>query len=351
MGGDVSLNDHALERLDFADVEAGGLLAASHVHRYEFAATLSRGRRVLDLCCGTGYGSAVLAREATAVHGVDISDEAVAAARSQYAEGSLTFEAADALAFLRAQPQGRFDVVVCFEGIEHVPEPEAVADELARLADGGARIVLSLPNSKGFEEDNEFHVTDFGYETMRELVARLGDCELLEQRIAEASLIGLSGAAAGPLRGRQIEAADDPSSANHWIAVRGVDRAEIEDSTALLTFAAEAHHSRYMRTLEEANAELRRINAQLGREFLGVHDAAAAATIRRLEEVRDAAVAEAERVRVEARQRLEIEIEVAKHNDELFQQARAQLARRPYRLVMALERRASKVPVARRLLR
>jgi len=41
-----------------------GEIWVEHWHRYHFAARWARGKRVLDVACGEGYGSAVLAREA-----------------------------------------------------------------------------------------------------------------------------------------------------------------------------------------------------------------------------------------------------------------------------------------------
>lgn len=353
MGGDATLNEHALERLDPADIEAGGLLASTHVHRYEFAASLCAGLDVLDLCCGTGYGSAVLAGKAASVLGVDIAEGAIAAARASYGTGeqALSYETGDALAYLRGLPQGRFGAVVCFEGIEHVPDAEAVVDELARLASGGARIILSLPNSRGFEEENEFHVTEFGLEEMQALVARLPDPVLLEQRLAEASVISRASDGPREVQGRFESVDNDPAWANHWIAVVGADEAELDAVTARLSLAADVNQSRYMRALEEANADLRRINAQLGREHIGRHDAAVATILRRLDEERDSAITNAEIRQAEAERRLEIEVEVARQNDALFQQARARLSARPHRAVMALEARAGKIPGMRRLFR
>lgn len=288
MGGEHTMIgdlEAAHERLSATDVAAGGLLAASHLHRYELAAGLCRGR-VLDLCCGTGYGSRVLAATATAVHGVDVAEDAVTAAREglEPAERErVTFEAADALAFLRAQPQGHYDCVVCFEGIEHVPDPEALVAELGRLAEGGSRLVVSFPNSKGFEERNEFHVTDFGYEEMRALIAPLPEPAVLEQRLAEASVIAPTGGAER-VTGRIEPARDDAEWANHWIVAVNVPEAELREASARITFAAAPQASAYMRSLEEVNAELLRANARIARTWLGIHDASAASVIKRLDE-------------------------------------------------------------------
>ena len=69
-----------VERLHLAPgaMDYNSMLAAEHVVRYAFAAALCRGRRVLDVACGEGYGSAMLAAAGAAqVVGVDISQEAV----------------------------------------------------------------------------------------------------------------------------------------------------------------------------------------------------------------------------------------------------------------------------------
>mgnify|MGYP003623051184 CR=1 FL=1 len=53
-------------------------LLNEHMARYNFAARLTRGKRVLDAGCGTGYGSLELARMAARVTGIDIAPEAAA---------------------------------------------------------------------------------------------------------------------------------------------------------------------------------------------------------------------------------------------------------------------------------
>jgi SAM-dependent methyltransferase len=271
----------AQERLDPADIEAGGLLAASHVHRYEFAAQLVGGRRVLDLCCGSGYGSRILARSASSVHGVDVAADAIANAVAQDGPEAdrPTFERADALGYVRTLGAEEFDIVVCFEGLEHVDDPEALVSELVRLVEGGTALILSIPNSRGFDEQNEFHLTDYGYDEMIAMRENFRGAIVRSQYLAEASLIvDDDSRAKSELRGRLVDDPGDPAWANHWLILAGVDAAEVDGAQAALTLAAAAYHNEYMRTLELANEELLRANVRLGRTRLGVHDAAAAST-------------------------------------------------------------------------
>jgi SAM-dependent methyltransferase len=151
-----------------------GEIWVEHWHRYHFAARWVRGKRVLDVACGEGYGSAVLAREAASVTGVDISPEAIAHAQSEYAsmrklhfvEGSCTrLPLADA----------SIDVAVSFETVEHIAEQDQFLDELARVLTADGVLILSSPNKLEYSDKrdfrNEFHVK----ELYRDDLARLVD--------------------------------------------------------------------------------------------------------------------------------------------------------------------------------
>jgi SAM-dependent methyltransferase len=306
------------ERLNDADLARPDYLAASHLHRYAVAAELCSGLRVLDLACGTGYGSQILAARARAVHGVDIDAESIAHASKERQGDGLAFTTADALEFLRGAGADDFDAIVMYEALEHVPDPEAVLDELERLAAAGVRLIVSVPNSRAFRERNPFHLTDFGYAEARRAFRRFGDVTMLYQVLAEGSLILGGDAVDGRFEGRvgALEQAE-PEYANDFIALVGFDAANGRRVTAELNLVAVPNHNRYMLELERANAEYFRTNRQLARGMYGKHDAAAATVIARYEE----AVQE-ERARAhEAEERLKAfekqlrEVEAALHQE------------------------------------
>ena len=66
-------------------------LIYEHLHRYAIACGLAKGRRVLDIACGEGYGSKLLAGVATEVTGVDIDAETIAHAQASYRHRNLHF--------------------------------------------------------------------------------------------------------------------------------------------------------------------------------------------------------------------------------------------------------------------
>src|SRR2546425_4882985 len=151
-----------LERIDPAREQ--GQLILDHYARYAFAGQLVPGRRVLDVACGTGYGSHLLRRAgASAVVGVDISEEAVGYARTHYADPGVEFLRGDAQAVSQLVT-GPFGAVVSFETIEHITEPTRFVRECrALLADDGL-LICSVPNDVLLKPNNPYHVHEFGRE-------------------------------------------------------------------------------------------------------------------------------------------------------------------------------------------
>ncbi|MCU1676202.1 MAG: Methyltransferase type 12 [Frankiales bacterium] len=340
---------HALERIDHDEVASGSLLALTHLQRYRLAARFAGGARVVDLCCGVGYGSALLAAEAASVTGVDLDAAAIGAAEARSADVAV-FVVADALEYLERLDPRNVDVIVCFEGIEHVPDPGLLADALARHARAGVRIIASLPNSAGFGEVNPFHTVAFGYEEATALFDRVGEHILLTQRPAEGTVIGPADDRSASVEGSAaIHRHDtDPAWAGHWLAVWNVDAADLLRERLELCAVAVPSQHQYMRALERSNAELYRANLRLSREHLSKHDAAAGITIGRLER----AVADARAEHAESQRNLAAAVESARVNDELFQEARglfyahdALLKTPRHRFVERAARMAPRVPL------
>ncbi|WP_320671120.1 class I SAM-dependent methyltransferase [Patulibacter defluvii] len=260
------------ERLSLEAVSANTLIAAEHRHRYEVAARAVVGQRVVDLCCGVGYGTAMLAEGALSVVGVDRAAAATDAGRASCERAGLdnvTFVTADALGYLRSLVSGEVDVVVCFEGLEHLPELDRVVDELARLASSGTAIVTSVPNSATLGEENDFHLTDFDLPSAEALAVRIPGAWIAYQTHAEGSLIRTAETDDVDARVR-LGGEHDLDWANSFLVVAGIDQRRllpVEDANLQLTVSPVNH--RYMRHLEQANRELWATNMRLGRERLG----------------------------------------------------------------------------------
>lgn len=273
------------ERLTLEEADASTLIACEHRHRYRLAASLLGRRRVLDLCCGSGYGTAILAETAKQVHGVDVDAATIDRAAAKVAGSSpISFEVGDALEFLRRPDLlERFDALVCFEGLEHLQRLDAVLERLHELASAGMALIVSVPNSRAFGEDNEFHVTDFSWETAVERIGSLPGASILTQYLAEGSILC---SADGELAraGGQVVLGDrhEPEYANHYVVCVGLGTVET-DATMQMEAAPVAN--RYMQNLQRANASLRGVNHRLTRARLGKSDSAAGTLVAKYEDV------------------------------------------------------------------
>ena len=272
------------ERLSIEEINTETLLASEHVHRYEFAANLCEGLRIVDLCCGSGYGSLILQRSARSVIGVDVDVATIEAAARM--DAPIEFVAGDAYAYLRTVSAADVDALVCFEGLEHVPNLDDVAAELARLAAEGVALVLTIPNSHMWDEVNEFHLTDFSFDTAIELFRRIGAQSVLVQQFAEGSVIVDPSAPhrpeSAPLRWPERV---EPDYANHVIGVANVESERVAAAlSGRLAVAAAPAYNRHIRNIERANADLWRANARLGRDAFALSGAAAAVRNSRTEE-------------------------------------------------------------------
>jgi SAM-dependent methyltransferase len=152
-----------------------------HLVVYEWIGLRVHGRRVVDLACGEGYGSAVLGRTAASVVGVDANPEAFEHARLKYTSGTVRFERD-----MIETWTGDVDCVVFLQTIEHVQDPDAV---LARIReqigrDGVAYVstpnVLTLAPEGEERSGNPWHVREYRAEEYRALCERhFGSVELL----------------------------------------------------------------------------------------------------------------------------------------------------------------------------
>jgi ubiquinone/menaquinone biosynthesis C-methylase UbiE len=118
-----------------------------HEARYKFASRYVKGKKVLDIACGTGYGLHILCDSgAEKVVGVDISSETIEFAQINYQMDGLEFKVGNIL-YINL-PKNYFDVVTCFETIEHVQSQEKAFMELKSVLKPMGLLIISSPNRK-----------------------------------------------------------------------------------------------------------------------------------------------------------------------------------------------------------
>ncbi|AEE46640.1 class I SAM-dependent methyltransferase [Cellulomonas fimi] len=165
--GEATTIDNDGERM-VPELHRPSLMYAEHVTRYVAAAELVRGKRVLDIASGSGYGGHLLAETAASVVGVDVSAQAVAYAQEKFARDNLEFRQGDATQI--PLDDASVDVVTTFETIEHVEDYRAFVAEIDRVLAPGGVAIISTPNDLEFIEGNHYHLHEFVYDELLDLV-------------------------------------------------------------------------------------------------------------------------------------------------------------------------------------
>ncbi|MDG2422821.1 MAG: class I SAM-dependent methyltransferase [Phycisphaerales bacterium] len=140
----------------------GGQIEVEHVHRYLLARQFAADRDVLDIACGEGYGTELLASVARSVVGVDIDQKTIERARLVHKGPGIRFETGSCLAI--PLEDDSIDVLVSFETIEHIADHGAFMTEIRRVLRPGGLLLISTPDPDNYghddEGDNPFHVKE-----------------------------------------------------------------------------------------------------------------------------------------------------------------------------------------------
>ena len=152
-----------------------------HLAVYEWIAARCAGLDVVDMACGEGYGTGVLARHARRVTGVDANPDAFEHASAKYTQAGVRF--VRDLIETYIEP---CDAVVFLQTIEHVNEPAELLARFASLLTPGGVVYVTTPNRltlapPGAERSgNPWHVREYAPEEFAALVRpQFGSVDLL----------------------------------------------------------------------------------------------------------------------------------------------------------------------------
>jgi len=138
----------------------------NHFKVYKFAAQFVAGKRVLDVGCGTGYGSDYLAGFASSVVGIDNSKSAVRYSKSKYSRPDFRVMDAHKIEF----PDDSFDFIFSSENFEHLSRQATHLRELSRILAPGGMALIATPNSQLCTGVNKFHFKENSYEELCALI-------------------------------------------------------------------------------------------------------------------------------------------------------------------------------------
>lgn len=152
-------------------------LLNEHLVRYTFAKQLVKpSYQILDAGCGVGYGTKelVIGKSNVKATGIDISHEAIHYAVEHYGTSGCYFNVMN-LEELTLEKES-FDLVVCFEVIEHLHQPEKFLSSIASLIKKDGFFVVSTPNKKMYSDaipgyNNPYHVKEYYLDEFMEMLS------------------------------------------------------------------------------------------------------------------------------------------------------------------------------------
>ncbi|MBN1526102.1 MAG: methyltransferase domain-containing protein [Candidatus Omnitrophica bacterium] len=155
-----------------------------HFGRYRFFLKHVKPRdSVLDIACGSGYGSELLASKALAVRGVDGDRKTIEYARRNHGRPNIRFDASPVESF---DPKELYSKIISVETIEHLAEPEKFLVRAKSWLKPGGEVWLTCPVSEDItgQTENPFHISNLTYNSLSAMMKRHFD---------NVDLFGLSG--------------------------------------------------------------------------------------------------------------------------------------------------------------
>ncbi|MBU0619689.1 MAG: class I SAM-dependent methyltransferase [Patescibacteria group bacterium] len=159
------------ERLILDNKSKNNIIYNEHLVRYEFVKQFVKNKKVLDIACGSGYGSKILAKAgAGKVVAIDVDEEAIKFAKQNYGHKNIEYQVGNAEEI--GQGSNIFDIISSFETIEHLQNPNKFLSELSRVAKDNGLVIISTPNKDVFKQKNPFHLKEFSKTEFEEILGK-----------------------------------------------------------------------------------------------------------------------------------------------------------------------------------
>jgi O-antigen biosynthesis protein len=166
--------------------------SVEQLHRYAIASELARGKVVLEIGFGEGYGSSLVVQTARQVVGMDVTPGLVKYARTKHRNGKLFIVGGKDTNI--PLTTGCVDLVMSFEVIEPLKQGESMMAEIARVLRPGGIVIISTPHhhqsSVLFTQQNPAQLNpDFMSECESLLRSKFRHVAIFAQRIAMGSYV------------------------------------------------------------------------------------------------------------------------------------------------------------------
>ncbi len=171
----------AIERLVPGTIEWESYYA-NHICRYAFVKEYLKDHKnvnLLDAACGVGYGSNFMSENPNwNITGVDKSVDALAIADKCFSKSNINFIEDDCQNFSKANLYQPYDIIVSFETLEHLPEPNLFLKNCFNSLRQGGKLIISTPNKLVTSPEGtiewEFHEKEYLPKELFEILTNNG---------------------------------------------------------------------------------------------------------------------------------------------------------------------------------
>jgi SAM-dependent methyltransferase len=152
-----------------------------------------KGKEVLDIACGEGYGSSLLSKYASKVYGIDIDTQSIEHAQRKYVKTDRNLKFIKGSTSEIPLEDKCIDIVISFETIEHHNEHEQMMREIKRVLREDGKLLISSPEKSIYSErdaNNPFHIQELSFDDFKRLIETYFNHSLFfTQRFVGGSLI------------------------------------------------------------------------------------------------------------------------------------------------------------------
>ncbi|MBN2147233.1 MAG: class I SAM-dependent methyltransferase [Anaerolineales bacterium] len=161
-------------------IQDGNMAGVHHLIRYHWALKVIKDhwptRKIIDIACGSGYGSYLLASKfpKCQILGIDYDPEAIQQARQKYSSPNLEYHQGDAITWNETIGQDKFDVIVSFDTLEHVPHRELMLSNIVQHMSRTGILIFSTPcgGPLNLQPEWEFHRIEYSAQTLYDFLRR-----------------------------------------------------------------------------------------------------------------------------------------------------------------------------------
>lgn len=143
-----------------------------HELRYKWLEEFINNKEILDIACGSGFGTKILSKKAKSVIGCDIDKEIIDYASYRYSNNNIEYRVENAEDF---KLDNKLDIIISFETIEHLKNVDNYLKSIDNnLKEGGLFFVSTPISSKEIDNnpDNKYHIQEWGFREFQKLLEK-----------------------------------------------------------------------------------------------------------------------------------------------------------------------------------